>query len=126
MEKIQMHGLQEIVAMNEAATNAVNDDISHTVGESGVVHNLSDAEYTMPTEHGTAELAYIGGKHVRTFIHTGVPYADRGKGIASKLVQAALIDTLNEQMAIHAVCPYVRWWLSTHPDFVANFKLKNW
>lgn len=52
------------------------------------------------------------------FTHTEVDEAKREKGMASTLVQSAL-DDVREQSTrrVIASCPYVRSWLSAHPDY---------
>ena len=52
------------------------------------------------------------------FTHTEVDEAKREKGMASTLVQTALDDVReNSDRRVIASCPYVRSWLSEHPDY---------
>jgi predicted GNAT family acetyltransferase len=52
------------------------------------------------------------------FTHTEVDEAKREKGMASTLVQTALDDVRdNTDLRVIASCPYVRSWLSEHPDY---------
>ncbi|ANF32344.1 acetyltransferase [Leifsonia xyli] len=52
------------------------------------------------------------------FTHTEVDPAKREKGMASTLVQTALDDVReNSDRRVIASCPYVRSWLSEHPDY---------
>ncbi|MEN0084513.1 MAG: GNAT family N-acetyltransferase [Leifsonia sp.] len=52
------------------------------------------------------------------FTHTEVDEAKREKGMASTLVQTALDDVRDHSdRRVIASCPYVRSWLSEHPDY---------
>jgi uncharacterized protein len=52
------------------------------------------------------------------FTHTEVDPEKREKGMASALVQAALDDVRDgSDRRVIASCPYVRRWLSEHPDY---------
>lgn len=52
------------------------------------------------------------------FTHTEVDPEKREKGMASQLVQAALDDVRDRtELRVIASCPYVRSWLSEHPDY---------
>ena len=52
------------------------------------------------------------------FTHTEVDPAKREKGMASALVKTALDDVReNSDRRVIASCPYVRSWLSEHPDY---------
>jgi len=52
------------------------------------------------------------------FTHTEVEEAKREKGMASTLVQTALDDVRqNSDRRVIASCPYVRSWLSDHPEY---------
>lgn len=54
------------------------------------------------------------------FTHTEVDPEKREKGMASTLVQTALDDVRDHsELRVVASCPYVRRWLSEHPDYVA-------
>jgi predicted GNAT family acetyltransferase len=63
-----------------------------------------------------AELIYhVSGKRL-VLVHTGVPDALGGRGIAGKLVLAALDKAAAGDMTIVPLCPYARSWLERHPD----------
>ena len=52
------------------------------------------------------------------FTHTEIDEEKREKGMASTLVQTALDDVRdNTDLRVIASCPYVRSWLSEHPDY---------
>lgn len=53
----------------------------------------------------------------RIFYHTTVSEDYAGQGLAARLVQDALDDTLAAGIAVVPVCPYVKVWLRKHPDY---------
>ncbi|MBI2764408.1 MAG: N-acetyltransferase [Chloroflexi bacterium] len=65
----------------------------------------------------TAELAYRvdGGRIV--LIHTGVPAALEGHGIAGRLAKFALDDARARGLRVVPQCPYVRAYLEKHPEY---------
>lgn len=52
------------------------------------------------------------------FLHTETDERLRGKGIASHLVQASLDSARERGLEVLPYCPFVRSWLSEHPDYV--------
>lgn len=55
---------------------------------------------------------------VIVFTHTEIEEAKREKGMASTLVQKALDDVRdNSARRVVASCPYVRHWISEHPEY---------
>ena len=63
-------------------------------------------------------LAYEGGRGTeRIFYHTTVSEDYAGQGLAARLVEDALDDTLDAGIAVVPVCPYVKLWLRKHPDY---------
>jgi predicted GNAT family acetyltransferase len=54
------------------------------------------------------------------FTHTVVDPEKRERGMASTLVQTALDDVRdNTGLRVIASCPYVRKWISEHPEYAA-------
>ncbi len=53
------------------------------------------------------------------FIHTEVPTALEGQGIASRLVQTALEDVRAQQLAVIPFCPFVAAYIRRHPAYKA-------
>lgn len=69
-------------------------------------------------EGGEAEAAYKEeADGTRSFDHTFVPDAVRGKGVAEQLVRHALDDTLRSGHGFKAVCPYVKGFVQKHPEY---------
>jgi predicted GNAT family acetyltransferase len=53
------------------------------------------------------------------FIHTEVPPALKGQGIAGRLVRAALEDARTRHLAVIPFCPFVAGYIQRHPDYIA-------
>ena len=49
-------------------------------------------------------------------IHTEVPHAFEGHGIATAITRFALDDARRRGLRVLALCPYVRRYLETHPE----------
>ncbi len=62
-----------------------------------------------------AELTYRLRNGRLILVHTGVPEALEGHGIAGELVQAAVDKAVAENLTVVPVCPYARKWLEEHP-----------
>jgi predicted GNAT family acetyltransferase len=56
-------------------------------------------------------------KHGRiALIHTEVPKAFEGHGVAAALTRYALDDARARGLMVIVICPYVRRYLETHPE----------
>ena len=51
------------------------------------------------------------------FIHTEVPEALEGHGIAAKMAKTALDDARARHLAVIPLCPYVASYIRRHPDY---------
>lgn len=57
--------------------------------------------------------------NVMTIIHTGVPAAVGGRGIAAALVQAAFEAARSEGWKVVPACSYAAVWIGRHPEYRA-------
>jgi predicted GNAT family acetyltransferase len=72
--------------------------------------------FVVVQEGRTAELVYrVEGERL-VLIHTEVPDALGGRGIAAALVQAAVTRAAKEGLTVVPWCPYARKWLRDHAD----------
>lgn len=70
-----------------------------------------------------AELVYrINGERM-LIVHTYVPDADRGRGVAGRLMEAAVDQAGSEGLTIVPVCPYARYWLTAHPEEASDLTI---
>lgn len=69
------------------------------------------------TEDGyLAQLQYRERANRLILVHTEVPDALGGKGIAGRLVEAAVTRAARTGETLVPWCPYARQWLERHPD----------
>lgn len=64
-----------------------------------------------------AEMTYRKRDGVMSIDHTGVPPEFGGRGIAAKLVNAAIADARAEGFKIEPICSYVVAQFRRHPDW---------
>lgn len=58
-----------------------------------------------------------------TFTHTEVNPALSGRGIGSRLAEAAVEDAVERGLRIVPRCPFIRAYLERHPEFAASVDL---
>ena len=82
-----------------------------------VEHDHEAHCFTASVASGTAVLSYApAGPGVLELYSTYVPAADRGKGIAGRLVEAAVGYARGEGFRIIPSCWYVAHWVRQHPE----------
>jgi predicted GNAT family acetyltransferase len=82
-----------------------------------VEHDRESHRFTLSVSSGTAVLAYApAGPGVLELYRTFVPPADRGNGVAARLVEAALGYARREGLRIIPSCWYVAHWIRQHPE----------
>ncbi len=82
-----------------------------------VEHDVAARRFTVSLPSGTAALSYASaGPGVLELYSTYVPPADRGNGIAARLVEAAVQFARSEGLRIVPTCWYVAEWLGRHPE----------
>lgn len=83
-----------------------------------VIDNKDEQQYEVHTEGKVAVLTYERhGKRV-FFLHTEVPPALEGHGIAGTLARAALEDARREGMEVVPLCPYVAAYIRRHREYL--------
>jgi len=81
-----------------------------------VVDDAGDHRFVLELDGEVAELVYrLNGKRL-VLLHTGVPETLRGRGIAGRLVRAAVERAAAEGLTVVPLCPYAREWLKDHPE----------
>lgn len=91
---------------NESANLKINNNEAAHRWEAQINQHIAMAEYQ---RRGDAIF----------FIHTQVPPELEGQGIASRLVQAALNDARDRQLAVIPFCPFVADYIRRHPSYKA-------
>ncbi len=81
------------------------------------VRDDSDGErFLVESDGHLAQLVYRKEPGRLILMHTEVPEALGGRGIAGRLVQAAVASAASEQRTVVPWCPYARRWLQDHED----------
>ena len=82
-----------------------------------VQHHPSQGRFEIQVEgqSSVADYQLRGTEMIMT--HTFVPPALRGKGIAEKLVRAALEYARSERLRVVPACSYVDVFIQRHPEF---------
>ena len=52
------------------------------------------------------------------FIHTEIDPRFEGRGLGGMLARAALDSTRERGLAVLPFCPFIRGWISKHPEYV--------
>jgi predicted GNAT family acetyltransferase len=82
-----------------------------------VQHRKNGKRFTARTASGLAYISYVR-PDARTIDlrHTLVPEADRGRGIGSALVRAAVTYARRQGTRVIPTCPFVKAWFEKNPD----------
>jgi predicted GNAT family acetyltransferase len=73
--------------------------------------------FEMEVEGSTAFLEYKRSRDWLFLIHTEVPEAIEGKGVASAIIQKTLQYAKDNNYKIVPICPFVQSFLKKHPDW---------
>jgi predicted GNAT family acetyltransferase len=82
-----------------------------------IQHDPQRSRFLVEVAGGTAELVYrrVDDRTV-DLLHTTVPEAASGQGIAGQLAQAAFDWARGSGTRLVVSCPYVSRWLVRHPE----------
>ena len=81
-----------------------------------VRNNEAEHRYELEVEGELALAAYRLSDDRIVFTHTEVPTALEGRGIASKLVKAALDDVRDKGLKVIPACAFVKHYIDKHPE----------
>jgi uncharacterized protein len=85
-----------------------------------VVKNNQEAHrYEIHLNGEVAILTYQRSGNRIIFVHTGVPPALEGHGLASQLAHTALEDARTQNLTIVPLCPFVESYLQRHPEYLS-------
>jgi uncharacterized protein len=85
-----------------------------------VIDNQGASRFEVHADGRLAELLYRTNGNRLVLVHTEVPEALGGHGIAGKLVIAAVDKAAASGMTVVPLCPFARSWLEKHPDAAAK------
>ncbi len=80
-------------------------------------HNTKTDRFEAHVDGGVAFIEYIIDGDEITFTHTKVPKEAEGKGVAGKLVLAAMVYARNAKLRVIPKCPYVAAWMKRHHEY---------
>ncbi len=86
------------------------------MSELTIQHNIATSRFEAQVEGGVAECTYRLQGEVMNMVHTEVPRASEGHGVAAALVQAALAYARARGHKVRPSCSYVRAYMRRHPD----------
>jgi uncharacterized protein len=81
-----------------------------------VIYNEAAQRYELTEDGATAFVHYERRGAVLVFDHTVTPPELRGRGIASRVVKAALDDVRARELKIVADCSFVADYVARHPE----------
>ncbi|MEY2896568.1 MAG: hypothetical protein RL669_837 [Pseudomonadota bacterium] len=84
-----------------------------------VIHNQPAQRFEARVAGVLAVASYRLDGEVMAMVHTEVPEALEGRGIASRLVQAAFDHAQAQGLKIRPLCSYVAAWARRHPERAA-------
>jgi predicted GNAT family acetyltransferase len=79
-------------------------------------HDESSGRFEADVDGEVAFVAYARDGEVLRLHHTEVPRAAEGRGIAGKMVKAALEYAETNRLRIDPRCSYVRGYMKRHPE----------
>lgn len=84
-------------------------------------HNTADQSFTTGSGDQQAELAYsLPAAGIIDFVHTFVPEAQRGQGLAEKLAQAALTYARQQHLRVRTSCEFMAGYVQQHHQEYAD------
>ncbi len=83
-----------------------------------ITNNEAAQRYESQFDGSLAMLQYEQKEGRIVFLHTEVPEALEGHGIASSLAHAALEDAKARQLSVVPLCPFVSGYIRKHPEYL--------
>jgi predicted GNAT family acetyltransferase len=82
-----------------------------------VHHDGKGHRFYIPLGEVEAFIEYAINSKKIIFLHTEVPPAFKGKGIASRLTREALEFAKNNDLKVISLCSYISRFISRHPEY---------
>lgn len=82
-----------------------------------VVKNTDTQRFEMEVEGHVAFIKYLQEGRSITLVHTEVPEELGGRGIGKLLVAKTLKLIKEEDLSMHALCPFVAAYVKRHPNW---------
>jgi len=81
-----------------------------------ITHDAAQGRFQALVDGHRCVADYQLAGNVMHLVHTGVPGPLEGRGIAARLVQAALAEARQRGWRVRPVCSYVRVYMQRHPE----------
>ena len=81
-----------------------------------IVHDLARQRFEADVAGGVAHTDYQRVGDTLHMMHTEVPPASEGRGVAASLVEAALDFAEANHLKVAPLCSYVRAYMRRHPE----------
>ncbi len=78
---------------------------------------VTTGRFELERDGHVASLQYTVAGHVLALLHSEIPEALRGSGVASTLAQTAFDWARDHHMKVDVVCPFVAAFLENHPEY---------
>lgn len=82
-----------------------------------IAHDPASHRFTINVDGDLGYLEYERAGEVMVITHTIVPPAIGGRGIAARLVQAALVHAREAGLKVDPRCSYADAWMRRHPEY---------
>ncbi|ARP85881.1 GNAT family N-acetyltransferase [Bordetella genomosp. 9] len=82
-----------------------------------VTHDAQSHRFTAVVDQHECELDYSIRDNVMTILHTGVPSAVGGRGIAAELTRSALEYARAQGWKVVPLCSYAAVYFRRHPEY---------
>jgi uncharacterized protein len=78
---------------------------------------VTGGRFEIEQDGHTAFLEYNLTGEILQLIHTEIPHAQEGKGIAAELAKSALDWAREQGLRVDVVCPFVAAYVEKHPEY---------
>jgi uncharacterized protein len=82
-----------------------------------VVHNAANQRFEMDVGGQLSVLEYTFKNHRLFLTHTEVPSALQSHDLGTKLAHAALEYARQNELTVVALCPFVKEYVGSHPEY---------
>lgn len=95
------------------------NSMNNTVGKFLVNHNISASRFEVDLGEEKAVLIYMIKSGLFIIMHTEVPVAFEGRGIASHLAKEAMEYARENGLKVRSYCSFTTRYLERHPEYQA-------
>jgi predicted GNAT family acetyltransferase len=111
-----------IITFDSCQVNKKFSDGGIAVSDEEIQHDLKNQKFFIVIDEYEAVLEYRKQDSELEYYHTFVPEALRGKGLAEKLVTAALEYAKQNNFSVKPTCSYVARYISRHQEWATLIK----